>query len=205
MFIHSEIQNMNLKPTLLAVGLAVACGGLAIAPAALAADSGLITINGKVLNGTCSVDGNGSGSNNFTITLPDVQSSAFGSTVGTVAGPQPFTLKLTGCPTVPSSGVSVGAQFNAATVTASGDLTNASVPGSATGVGVRLLDSSNAQIVLAAGVNSAVTDPAAITVSGSPAAAAPITLNYTAEYISTATSVGAGSVATTVNYLINYQ
>lgn len=195
---------MNLKPTLLAVGLAVACGGLAIAPAALAADSGLITINGKVLNGTCSVSGNGAGSNNFTVTLPDVQSSAF-TAVGTVAGPQSFTLNLTGCPTVPSSGVSVGAQFNAATVTASGDLTNASVPGSATGVGVRLLDSSNAQIVLAAGVNSAVTDSTAITVSGSPAAAAPITLNYTAEYISTATSVGAGSVATTVNYLINYQ
>jgi major type 1 subunit fimbrin (pilin) len=204
MFIHSEIQNMNLKPTLLAVGLAVACGGLAIAPAALAADSGLITINGKVLNGTCSVSGNGAGSNNFTVTLPDVQSSAF-TAVGTVAGPQSFTLNLTGCPTVPSSGVSVGAQFNAATVTASGDLTNASVPGSATGVGVRLLDSSNAQIVLAAGVNSAVTDSTAITVSGSPAAAAPITLNYTAEYISTAASVGAGSVATTVNYLINYQ
>jgi major type 1 subunit fimbrin (pilin) len=195
---------MNLKPTLLAVGLAVACGGLAIAPAALAADSGLITINGKVLNGTCSVSGNGAGSNNFTVTLPDVQSSAF-TAVGTVAGPQSFTLNLTGCPTVPSSGVSVGAQFNAATVTASGDLTNASVPGSATGVGVRLLDSSNAQIVLAAGVNSAVTDSTAITVSGSPAAAAPITLNYTAEYISTAASVGAGSVATTVNYLINYQ
>lgn len=193
--------NKNLKPTLLALGLAAACGGFAITPTALAADTGTITFSGQVLNSTCSVSGNG-GSNDFTVTLPTVQKSALPSSGAYSAGARPFTLNLTGCP-VNATPVKVGAQFYSSKADAKllGGLQNATGPGYASGVAVQLLDKDGGAVAIgnaAPSGNADVTNQVAVNGSGNA------TLNYSAQYYVTGT-VGAGTVSTFVQYVINYQ
>jgi major type 1 subunit fimbrin (pilin) len=192
---------MNLKPTLMAAAFAAACGTLAIAPTALAADSGTITFNGQVLNSTCSVSGDG-GSNDFTVALPTVQKGVLPSSGAYSAGAKPFTLSLTGCP-VNATPIKVGAQFYSSNADAAltGGLKNASGTGYATGLDVQLLDSGNTAITIGTAAptgNANVSDQVAVDGSGNA------TLGYTAQYYVTGT-VGAGSVSTSVQYVINYQ
>lgn len=186
---------MNLKPTLLATALAVACGGMVLTPqAANAADSGTITITGKVMNSTCNVTGNG-GSSDFTVALPPVAATALNG-AGVTAGQQKFSLNLSGCPTTPS-GIKVGTQFYSSSAN-NGQLSNTVGPGYAGNVAVQLLDSSNNPITVGgSATGAAVTDQT--TLSGASA-----TLAYTAQYYATGTAT-AGSVQTTVQYVINYQ
>lgn len=196
---------MNLKTTLLASALTVACGALALAPTAFAAPTGTITINGQVLSSTCSVNG---GTSSFTVNLPDVQASALGTTAGTAytTSATSFSLNLTGCP-VNQTAVNVGAQFYSssnANTTYAGVLNNSLTAGSgvASGVGVELLDGSGNPVTIGTAAptgNSNVTDQVAVSNTGTA------TLNYSAQYFTTASSVGAGSLATTVQYVINYQ
>lgn len=202
---------MNLKHTLLAAGLALALGATALAPqAAHAADSGTITINGKVLSSTCNVTSGGSAGSSFTVSLPDVQSSAL-STAGNTAGATAFALSLSGCPTTPS-GVQVGAQFYSAanTDTTTGTLKNTGVTnvdvqlmsvGGTTGTTPSGANTGGTAVTIATASptgNSNVTDPVTLTSAGTA------TLNYYAQYYATG-AAGAGAVSTTVNYLINYQ
>lgn len=61
------------------------------------AADGTITINGRVITGTCTLTGGGSagtGIQNVTVTLPTVQNSEFGA-ADTTAQPTNFTLALT--------------------------------------------------------------------------------------------------------------
>lgn len=187
---------MNLKRTLLATALAVVCGGMALAPqAANAADSGTITITGKVMNSTCDVTGTG-GSNDFTVALPPVATTAL-NTSGATAGAQKFSLNLSGCPSTPS-GIKVGTQFSSSSVNGNGQLSNTAGTGYATNVAVQLLDSGSNPITVGnSPTGAAVTDQT--TLSGTSA-----TLNYTAQYYATGVAT-AGNVSTTVQYVINYQ
>jgi major type 1 subunit fimbrin (pilin) len=200
-----------MNKTLLSAALIAGFGVAAFAPPAAraaATDSGTITIQGKVLSSTCSVNVNDSGSTSGTVTLPDVAMSALNANGTGAYAPSatPFTLALTGCPTTPA-GVKVGAQFystNADTTTGNGTLQNST--GSAAGVEVQLLDGSNAPVTInnsasayALTDNSNVTDQTALS-SGSA------TLDYTAQYyVTNLTTLAAGTVTTTVNYQINYQ
>ena len=192
---------MNLKSNLLASALAVACGALAFAPSANAADNGTITINGQVLTNTCNVNG---GTSSFTVNLPDVQTSALTTNgIGAYgASATAFALNLTGCP-VYATAIKVGAQFYSATnadAAVTGGLKNGT--GYATGVDVQLLDSSSNPFTIGTAApagNGNVTDQVAVSSTGTA------TLNYTAQYYVASATPTAGSMSTSVQYVINYQ
>lgn len=201
--IQREIATMTLNSTLLATALAVACGALALAPVAKAADSGTITFNGQVVTNTCNVNG---GTSSFTVTLPNVQTSALTTNgVGAYgASATAFTLNLTGCP-VYATAIKVGAQFYSATnadATVLGGLKNTSGTGYATGVDVQLLDNTNTAFTIGTAAptgNANVTDQVAVSNSGTA------TLNYKAQYYVANAAPTAGTVSTSVQYVINYQ
>lgn len=180
---------MNMKHTLLAAGLAIACGSLALAPAANAAD-GTITINGKVLSSTCTVSNATAG--NVAVTLPDVVYSAF-TTTGSAAGLTPFSLNLTGCPTTPS-GVVVAARFSGSNIdAATGALKNGT---GTSNVEVQLTNSAGTAINLSTNPT-----PVNATISGTGAA----TLSYQAQYYQpSATAITAGTVNTSVDFTLTY-
>lgn len=189
-----------MKVTSLAASaaLALALSTAGFAPqVAHAADSGTITINGKVMNSTCDVTGNG-GTNDFTVTLPPVAKTALASS-GQTAGDTGFTLSLSNCPTTPA-GLKVGAQFySSANADATGRLTNTVTSGGATNVAIQLLDGSSNPIAVAASQSgAAVTDQTTVPASGNAS------LSYTARYYATGVAT-AGNVSTTVQYVINYQ
>ncbi|TAN05301.1 MAG: type 1 fimbrial protein [Rhodanobacteraceae bacterium] len=194
---------MNLKPTLLAVGLAVACGGLAIAPAALAAD-GTINITGKVLNGTCNVSVNGGAS----VVLPDVQASALTAGSADNADAQGFTVGLNGCPSSPS-GVRVGLTFtstNADTGTGSGTLNNTGV----TDLDVQLMHTSDgvtAPALTTSGGTPVALDGSTVTGAVTLTSAGTANFNFYAQYypLSTWTSADTGAVSTSAEFNVNYQ
>jgi major type 1 subunit fimbrin (pilin) len=194
---------MNMKHTLLAAAIAFASGAMAITPAALAADSGTITINGQVLTNTCNVNG---GTSSLTVALPNVQTSALATNgVGAYgASATGFALNLTGCP-VYATAIKVGAQFYSSTnadASIPGGLKNTTGTGYATGVDVQLLDGSNATFTIGTAAptgNANVTDQVAVSGTGTA------TLNYKAQYYVANAAPTAGSVSTSVQYVINYQ
>lgn len=189
---------MKVTSIAISTALALALGVAGMAPqTAHAADSGTITITGKVMNSTCDVTGNG-GSSDFTVTLPPVAQSALASKDQT-AGDTGFTLSLTNCPTTPT-GLKVGAQFySAANANSNGRLDNTATTGGATGVAIQLLDDGDAPITIATSQSgAAVTDQTTVPTSGTTQ------LSYTARYYAT-TAATAGNVSTTVQYVINYQ
>lgn len=163
-----------------------ALGALVFAPALLAAtNSGTINITGKVVADTCSINVNGSGN---TVTLPTVTTSQF-TAAGQAVGPKAFTLNLTGCD---NTATSAQLSFKTGTANATdGNLTNG---GTASGVEVQLLAGGS--------VVNTKTDanaPAVALTAGAGNTA------MTAQYYSTAASVGAGSVtaAATVTFAYN--
>lgn len=187
-----------MNKTLLSAALIAGFGVAAFAPqAASAAATGTITFNGKVLSSTCSVGtvtGGSATGNNVAVTLPDVQSTAFGAQ-GAVAGQTPFALNLTGCPTTPS-GVVVGAAFSGAIDGSTGAIQNT------TGTGF-----SNAEVQLTNSSGSTAfnlvtnSNPVNATISGTGTA----TLSYGAQYYQpTATAVTAGTVTAVVSYTLTY-
>lgn len=166
--------------------------GLAFVPGANAAD-GTITINGLVLGTTCTING---GTNNFTVTLPTVNTTDFAS--GTTGKTQ-FALNLSNCPTGAdfSPAVQVSTTFSGTSIdTTAGLLKDTSADN---GVAIELLDDSSVKVDLtkttAAGQSS---ETASVDGSGNA------TLTYYAQYRQTGTSVSAGRVTTTVDYTLNY-
>jgi len=89
---------MKLKHALSLLSLATCA---AISTSALA-QTGTITVNGKVIADTCTVNITGQGSSvtggfpNYTITLPDVSSASL-SSAGATAGDTEFSVELSGC------------------------------------------------------------------------------------------------------------
>lgn len=193
---------MNLKHTLLALGLVTACGGLAVAPATLAAvPDGTITFTGSVTAATCTIKGpTSTGSNNFAVALPTVSANSLtaNGTGAYTPSATAFTMTLSGCP----AGARVGAQFysaaNADTTTGNGTLMNTGVAG----VDVQLLNSGGTAVTIGTAApvgNANVTDQTTVASGGA-------TLAYSAQYYATSAYAGAGgAVSTTVNYVINYQ
>lgn len=192
---------MNASKLALAATLALALGTAGFAPqTAHAADTGTITINGKVISQTCEITGgagtNG-GSTDFTVTLPVVNASDL-SNANQTAGKTNFSLALSNCPTSPT--VSVGAKFySASNVDANGNLSNTATTSAASNVAIQLLDKNDDAIALTSDVASAVN-----TDSGEPITNGNATLNYAAQYISVPGSATAGNVKTTVTYQITY-
>ncbi|WP_175685423.1 fimbrial protein [Burkholderia anthina] len=170
----------------------VAFAAAAALPAVSHAADGTITIKGNVGTQTCTINGNGSASTNFTVALPKVSTSALASG-GNTAGRTPFKIDLTNCN--PNSGnvythFEPGTTVNAST----GNLYNAN--GDAENVEIGLLNGDVSQIKLGkADENS---KPVSL-------ASGAATLPYYAQYVATGGAAGAGSINTSVMYSIMYQ
>lgn len=153
----------------------------AVSMNASAATTGTINFQGSVINATCQI---AAGSDNQTITLPQVTSSHF--TGANQAGPQPvpFQITLSGCDaSVPGT---VAVEFDYVPVAGFNDIMDST--GTATGIGVRIKDSDSKTIAMN-GVQRYAT-PKAL-------ANGNVVFNFNAEYYSTAATVTPGSVTTT--------
>ncbi|WP_302058795.1 fimbrial protein [Paraburkholderia sp. CNPSo 3274] len=174
------------------LSILVATGAALMAQGAFAAD-GTIQFTGNITAQTCTINGNGSGSNNFTVALPTVSASTL-ATAGQTAGRTPFNIALSAC--TPDSGnvhtyFEAGPTVNAAT----GHLVlNA---GGATNVEIGLQNNNFTNIGLGAADASQNSLPVAIN-NGSA------TLNYYAQYVATAAAT-AGAANSSVMYTIAYQ
>lgn len=168
----------------------LAASALALGSVAAHATDGTVTINGKVTDQTCKVSAN---SKDITVTLPTVGVGSLAS-AGTTAGRTPFTINLENCK---AGQVSAFFETGGNVDAASGRLNNT---GNASNVQVQLLsDSSKVIPVLANAAQAPVTTKATVAKDADSAA-----LNYYAEYYATG-KAGAGDVATSVKYTINYQ
>lgn len=191
---------MNLKPTLLAVGLAVACGGMAIAPAALAAD-GTITINGQVVAATCNISFNGGTAAatpaNGTVTLPPVATTSLGSN-GATAGPMPFSVGISGC--ADQSSKKMVAVFSGANISSTDGNLALSGSSTATNVEVQLAEAAtpNTGLKLNLGEDNQGVTPVVVDASGNA------TANFIAQYYAT-NAATAGTVTTSVDYTLVYE
>ena len=168
----------------------LAASVLALGSVAAHAADGTVTINGMVTDQTCEVSAD---SKDITVTLPTVGVGSL-ATAGTTAGRTPFTINLEKCK---AGDVSAFFETGGNVDAASGRLNNT---GEAENVQVQLLSDSSAVIpVLANATQADVTTTATVAQDGGSAA-----LNYYAEYYATG-AAEAGSVATSVQYTINYQ
>ncbi len=79
---------------------AIAAASAFSAQSAFAAD-GIIAFNGTITAQTCTINGNGMGSKDFTVTLPKVSASTLG-TAGQTAGRTPFNISLSDCTPTPA-------------------------------------------------------------------------------------------------------
>lgn len=160
-------------------------------PTASYASDGTITFNGSIASQTCTVNGNGSGSSNFTVSLPTVSKSSL-STAGQVAGRTAFNIALTGC----SNSGTVHTYFEpgATTDAATGNLVLNS--GGATSVEIGLLNSDFSPI--SAGFADASQKSLSTNISSGSA-----TLSYYAQYVATG-SAGPGAANSSVTYTLVY-
>ncbi|MDM0031934.1 fimbrial protein [Variovorax sp. J22P271] len=174
--------------------LAVA-GTALVSQLASAADNGdgTITFKGNITAQTCTINGNGSGAKDFTVTLPTVAVTTL-STAGQTAGRTPFTIALTNC--TPDSG-NARAYFEPG-VTTDGVTGNLKLDaGGATNVQIGLLNGDLTEIK--AGFAEASQNS-----KSAPISAGSATLPYFAQYVSTGTAT-AGAADSSVMYTIVYQ
>ncbi|NML33940.1 fimbrial protein [Paraburkholderia antibiotica] len=171
-----------------------AFGVLGLASLGAHAADGTITFNGMVTAQTCTINGNGSGSNDFTVTLPTVSASTLAA-AGDTAGRTPFNIALTNC--TPASGnvhtfFEQGPTIDATT----GDLILAN--GGATNVQLHLQNSDLSDIAL----NGDDGTQNSLSVAISSAGAA--TLPYYVEYKATGAATP-GAADSSVMYTMSYQ
>ncbi len=173
--------------------LAVLAAGMGLGAGSAQAYDGTITFSGIVTSQTCTVNGNGTGNHDFTVTLPPVSASAL-STATSVAGRTPFNISLSACSA--GSGT-VHTLFETASNIdpTTGNLTLNT--GGASNVEIQLLNSDYSAIALNHGDSTQ--NSKAATITGGTA-----TLNYFAQYYATG-QASAGNVATSVLYTMSYQ
>jgi len=174
-----------MKKTLLSAALVAVMAATAFAPTAQAANTGTITITGKVLSDTCTVAVNGGA----TVVLPTVMTNSLG-TVGSFAGTTPFNVALSGCDT---NTASASMAFSGSNIDAgTGNLKNTVSGGS--NVQVQLLNGASV-INASSGTNAPV-----ISVTGGTGSVA-----MNARYIAATAAGTAGLVASTVDFTLTYQ
>jgi len=177
--------------------LVLAAAALA-APLGCLASDGTITINGSVTAETCSIAstvGTTAGTNNFTITLPNVSSATL-SAAGKTSGTTRFSLLLSGCNAMSGAGTVYAFFEHGTTVNSAGRLSNTAATTPATGVDIELLNATGTSMNLASTAGSQGATPVPVTSNTA-------TLTYYARYYATA-AAGAGNLATSVTYSIVY-
>lgn len=166
--------------------------GMAVGLPALAVDAN-INLTGKLVSSTCDATAGVSGGQVVDVALGAYAVSTF-TTPGTETPAKPFALSLINCP------ASGGPTNATVTFTGSADGTNASyvaVTGGATGVAIKIMDAAPS----GAGVLVPVNQESAQYALGT---AATQTLNFTANYISTAATPGPGEANATLTANVAY-
>ena len=187
-----------MNKLLLSAALVASVGVAALAPRTASAVDGTITITGKVVAQTCTVDGSAFGTPDTSVTaaMPLVLAPVL-ATSGAVAGKTQFQMVVANCDPSLSS---VQAFFSGPNIQTDGNLKNPTLAGNATNVEVQLLNSSSTVMNLNNATATAQNSPV-VTLTGSPTKGA--TLTYFAQYYSTGGST-AGNVNTTVQFTMNY-
>lgn len=178
----------SLVSALMAAVMGLAAGG------AFASD-GTINFNGALTATTCTINGNGTSSKNFTVTLPTVSTSNL-KALGDTAGSTSYNIALTNCaPVTSTSKASVFYEAGTTVDPADGRLMVAT--GGAQNVKLELLNQDASTIKAGYSRDLQNSKPADIS-SGAA------TLNYMVRYYATgATSAGAAN--SSVVYSIDYQ
>lgn len=189
------------KKTLLAAAVSVMALG---SVSAMAADAGLITFDGAVTDGTCTITtNNGVDANNVTITLPVVKAKDVqDTTIDTGVGEKIFGLHLSGCPSTvtQASATFTSMQFaNVANGTLNADTTQ---PGYAKNVSLALYNastSSSDRIMIGQPANNTQIAPIDETTGTGD-------LTYRVAYVPTSTTgtVSGGSVSSNVTFTMSY-
>ncbi|HIC7210212.1 fimbrial protein [Burkholderia stabilis] len=162
-------------------------------PAMAHAIDGTITFTGSVNAQTCTVNGNGGGTKDFTVALPSVSASAL-STAGQVAGQTPFSISLTKCSS-PTGSVHTFFEPGATTDLTTGNLIVAS--GGATNVQIGLANADLSPIK--AGAADASQNSKSVQIIDNAA-----TLQYYARYVATGAATS-GAANSSVMYSLVYQ
>ncbi|CAN7722540.1 Major fimbrial subunit SMF-1 [compost metagenome] len=186
------MTHTKLLAALIVAGTAM---GAQFAHAATNAD-GQITFNGQITAQTCTINGNGTGSKNFTVTLPTVSASTLAQ-AGDTAGQTAFFIALTNC--TPNSG-NVHTFFEAGPTT---DSTTGNLivdAGGASNVQIRLLNGGSGPAnPIKAGFTDAAQNSTVYPINSGSA-----TLPYYAQYYATGAAT-AGAANSTVMYSISYE
>ena len=177
------------------------------------ANSGIVRFKGKVVDQTCTIDGN---SQDQIVVLDTVPKNRF-TAVGNTAMPTPFDIQLSGC-TVPATGgkaTKVKARFaSVANVDTANNYTlkntKATTAGGATNVNIQLFNADGTTPIYPMKRVTTTTDGVPTHTSQDGATFENITaanqvLHYVAKYYSTATSVGVGDVESAVDFELTYE
>lgn len=157
----------------------------------VAVANGSITVNGKIVDNTCTISSGSAGKH--TVTLPTVSTSALAKPTD-VAGRTAVTISVHGC--TPATGkVSLFFEQGAGTDMSNGNLKNTATPGS--NVEVQLLNADLSPIALNA--TQATQHSQAIDLSNGAA-----DLTYFAQYIATTAGATAGGVTANTDFTITY-
>lgn len=174
-----------MKKSLLVLAASIAA---AVSMNASAATVGTINFQGSVINATCQI---ATASDNQTITLPQITSSDFTAVNQTRGQIVPFQITLSGCDAATPGNVAVAFDF----VPAASYNDVIQNTGTATGVGIRIHDSS-AKTISMAGTEFYATPKALAT--------GDVVFDFDAEYYSTAATVTPGSVVATATIEVVY-
>ena len=146
----------------------------AMAAQVASAADGTVTFNGDVTAQTCVINGNGSGANDFLVTLPTVSASALGAD-GVAAGRSAvFNISLTNC--TPNSG-NVHTYFEPGVTTDSGTGNLILDAGGADNVQIRLLNGDDFSPIKAGFADASQNSKSVAITSGAAV------LPYAAEYV----------------------
>lgn len=160
----------------------------------LYADHGTVTFDGDIKSSTCKVSVNG-GDANAAVTLPIVSVNGL-NTAKRTAGRTQFNLELTECSDVTKTASAFFEQGN--TVDIYGRLINS---GTAKKVNVQILDFDNNHKFIKIGDLSQINNNTYTSIDSTGKS----TLRYAAEYYAIGGDAETGTVATSVNYNIQYK
>ena len=183
---------MTIKKLVLAMGLVMAAGSaMAALPTSGSSTSvvgGQIEFQGTVVDAACAVAQN---SVDQTVQMGQVRVADFAGTGSEAGAKTAFTIGLEDCDTTVSQNAAVTFNGNADSG-AAGVLVNAAGEGSAQGVGIQIYDNDGTALALG-------TESQAVTlIDGTN------TLNFSADFVSTADTVTPGNVDATATFNITY-
>lgn len=193
------MKNLVLKSSIAALAL-MAMG----AANAQIVSEGRVNFTGNIRHVTCSLKAD---SQNMTVSLGYIAPTAFTS-IGTTAGEKPFQINLERCTigNVPGTTTTYPAnatvRFTGSNINPTTGRLNLAGAGSATGVQIRLKNAQGNEMRLNqpnAGAGGGTQNATSITIADGDNS-----LNFSAEYVSTAASVGAGNGNSSVEFEMIY-